>query len=98
MRRMPMTTIAPDMTAATDRLPDDLARAVAEPAAYADMDALHEKLKLIRRDHPFARSDLPDYDPFWVASKFDDIQAIARRNDVFLSGLGALLPRSMAAR
>lgn len=91
-----MTIIARD-AARTARLPDDLAWAVADPNAYADMDAWHETLKLIRRDHPFARADLPDYAPFWVASKFEDIQAIARRNDVFLSGLGALTTRQMAA-
>lgn len=91
-----MTTIAFE-AAQADRLPDDLARAVADPNAYADMDSLHETLRLIRRDHPFARADLPDYAPFWVASKFDDIQAIARQNDVFLSGLGALTTRQMAA-
>ena len=78
-------------------LPDALARAVADPKSYADLDALHEKLTLIRRDHPFARSDLPDYHPFWVASKFDDIQSVARRNDVFRSGLGSLATRKMAA-
>jgi cytochrome P450 len=89
-----MTTITMGATQ-VDRLPDDLARAVAEPAAYADMDALHETLRLIRRDHPFAKADLPDYAPFWVASKFDDIQTIARQNDIFLSGLGALTARKM---
>ena len=79
------------------RLPDDLARAVADPRSYADWDALHARLEIIRRDHPFARADLPDYHPFWVASKFDDIQSVARRNDVFLSGLGGLASREMAA-
>jgi cytochrome P450 len=78
------------------RLPDDLARAVAEPAAYADLDAWHEQLRRVRRDHPFARAELPDYAPFWVAAKFDDIQAIARQNEVFLSGMGALVPQKMA--
>jgi hypothetical protein len=71
---------------------------VADPNAYANLDALHEKLKIIRRDYPFARADLPDYAPFWVASKFDDIQAVARQNDLFLSGLGALATKEMAAR
>jgi cytochrome P450 len=80
-----------------DRLPDDLARAVADPRSYADMDALHRTFAVIRRDHPFARADLPDYEPFWVAAKFDDIQQVARQNDVFLSGLGALTPKSMAS-
>jgi cytochrome P450 len=61
------------------------------------MDAWHETMKRVRRDHPFARADLPDYAPFWAAAKFDDIQAIARQNDVFLSGLGALTTRQMAA-
>jgi hypothetical protein len=77
-------------THTTARLPDDLARAVADPNAYAELDTLHETFRTIRRDYPFARADLPDYHPFWVASKFDDIQEIAKRNDVFLSGLGAL--------
>lgn len=79
----------------TDRLPDHLARAVADPKSYADMDALHRTFAEIRRDHPFARAELPDYSPFWVASKFDDIQAVARQNEVFLSGLGALTPKAM---
>ena len=33
-----------------------------------------------------------------MASKFDDIQTVARQNDVFLSGLGALAPRAMAEK
>jgi len=81
------------------RLPDELARAVADPHSYADMDELHEKFRIIRRDYPFARSDLDEYDPFWVASKFDDIQGVARQNDVFLSGhgQGALTTKKMLA-
>jgi len=93
-----MPSVAPEVMRTTLRLPDELARAVADPAAYADLDALHEQLKIVRRDYPFARAELPDYAPFWVASKFDDIQAIARQNDVFLSGLGALATTAMAAR
>lgn len=79
------------MTAA--RLPDHLARAVAEHQTYADLESMHRTFAEIRRDHPFARADLPDYPPFWVASKFDDIQDIARRNEDFLSGLGSLQPK-----
>lgn len=92
-----MSDLAPLITDAAARLPDSLARAVANPQSYADMEALHEQLKVIRRDHPFARAELPDYAPFWVASKFDDIQSVARRNDVFLSGLAGLSTREMAA-
>jgi cytochrome P450 len=93
-----MSAIAPEVTGAAPRLPDELARAVADPKAYADLEALHQQLRIIRRDHAFARAELPDYAPFWVASKFDDIQAIARQNDIFLSGLGALATREMAPK
>ncbi len=93
-----MTNVAPEGALSADRLPDELARAVADPKAYADLDALHETFRIIRRDHPFARSDLPDYEPFWVASKFDDIQSVARQNEAFLSGMGALIPKAAAAR
>ena len=71
-------------------LPADLARIVADPRSYAAWDDLHESLSVIRRDHPFARADLDGYNPFWVASKYDDIQTVARAGDVFLSGLGGL--------
>src|ERR1700744_3817462 len=93
-----MSSVATPISHTAARLPDELARAVADPRSYADLDALHEKLKVVRRNHPFARAELPDYAPFWVASKFDDIQAIARQNEVFLSGLGALASREMAAK
>ncbi len=71
-------------------LPDNIARQIADPRSYAEWDDLHRTLTMVRRDFPFARASLPEYRPFWVASRYDDIQAVARRNDVFLSGLGGL--------
>jgi hypothetical protein len=78
-------------------LPEALARAVAEPESYAKWDALHEALREIRRAHPFARAELPEYPPFWVASKLADVREVASRNDEFLSGLGGLLTREQLA-
>ena len=78
-------------------LPEDLARTVVDPHAYAEWDELHRKLVVVRREFPFARSELPDYDPFWVASKYEDIQAVARQNTVFLSGYGSGGMRPKAA-
>ena len=71
-------------------LPNALAQVVADPHAYAQWDELHRVLTQIRREHPFARAELPGYNPFWVASKHADIQAVAREQRVFLSGLGGL--------
>lgn len=71
-------------------LPDNIARAIADPSSYAEWDNLHRILVDVRRDLPFARADLEGYNPFWVASKYEDIQNIARQNTVFLSGMGGL--------
>ncbi len=71
-------------------LPDDLARIIADPQSYADWDSLHETLVQVRCDHPFARAEIDGYNPFWVAAKHDDIQTVARANEVFLSGMGGL--------
>ena len=71
-------------------LPDDVARMIADPKSYAQWDSLHRMLVDVRRELPFARAELPDYNPFWVASKYDDIQSVARQNTLFLSGLGGL--------
>jgi len=70
-------------------LPEDLARIAVDPRAYAEWDHLHRALAIVRRDHPFARAELPGYDPFWLAAKYEDIQAVARQNTVFLSGYGS---------
>lgn len=78
------------MTASDDMLPVEMARIVADPASYADWDNLHTTLADIREHHPFARAELEGYNPFWVASKYEDIQTVARANNVFLSGLGGL--------
>lgn len=79
-----------DAVTNTTRLPDDLAQTVADPYAYADWDRIHDALAQIRKDYPFSRATLDGYNPFWVASKYEDIQAVARNTDVFLSGLGGL--------
>ncbi len=78
-------------------LPETLARVVVDPRSYANWDALHEDLTVIRRDHPFARAQIDGYNPFWVASKFDDIRAIALNNDVFKSGMGGILTNEEVA-
>jgi cytochrome P450 len=71
-------------------LPDDIARVIADPKSYAEWDNLHRILIDVRRDLPFARATLADYNPFWVATKYEDIQNIARQNTLFLSGMGGL--------
>ena len=82
-----------DQLTNVDRVPEDIARAVLDPRAYGEWHDLHQKLATLRREHPFARADLEGYDPFWIAAKFADIQEVALRSEVFLSGLGAMQSR-----
>jgi cytochrome P450 len=79
------------------RLPDDAARTIADPRAYAEWNALHETFARVRRETPFARAELEEYPPFWVATKLADIREVASRNHEFLSGMGALLTRDEIA-
>lgn len=79
------------------RLPDDVAREIASPASYAEWESLHRTLARVRRELPFARAELPEYLPFWVASKLADIRDVASRNTEFLSGLGGLATRDQLA-
>jgi cytochrome P450 len=78
-------------------LPDDVAREIASPVAYAAWDGLHRTLARVRRELPFARAELPEYRPFWVASKLDDIREVASRNHEFLSGMGGLMTNEQLA-
>jgi hypothetical protein len=78
-------------------LPDDVAREIASPASYAEWDRLHRTLEHVRRELPFARADVPEYLPFWVASKLGDIREVASRNQEFLSGMGGLMTREQLA-
>jgi cytochrome P450 len=71
-------------------LPDPIARMIADPQAYAEWNELHRVLSRVRRDYPFARAELPEFNPFWVASRYEDIQTVARQGALFLSGLSSL--------
>jgi len=67
------------------RTMDEAAKILAEPAAYADDDRLHIALTRLRADTPVAWVDNPPYRPFWAITKHEDIMAIERANDLFLS-------------
>jgi cytochrome P450 len=64
---------------------DEAATVLADPTAYADDDRLHSALTRLRTDNPVAWVDSPPYRPFWAITKHEDIMAIERANDLFLS-------------
>lgn len=58
-------------------------RALADPAAYADENRLHEALTLLRREAPVHRVEAPGYNPFWAITRHADVLEIERRHATF---------------
>ncbi|MFC4052566.1 cytochrome P450 [Actinomadura syzygii] len=59
--------------------------AIADPKTYADDQALHDALALLRRESPVHLVEAPDYNPFWVVSKHEDVMEIERNHQIFLN-------------
>lgn len=78
-------------------LPDELSWAVVDPKAYADQVRTDGAFARIRAEFPLAKTNLDDFDPFWVVSKHADILEISRQNDLFHNGdLAATLTNKAA--
>ena len=69
----------------SSRTMDEAAKVLADPTAYADDNRLHTALTELRANKPVAWVDNPPYRPFWAITKHEDIMAIERANDLFLS-------------
>jgi cytochrome P450 len=69
----------------SSRTMTEAAKVLADPTAYADDDRLHTALAELRANNPVAWVDNPPYRPFWAITKHEDIMAIERANDLFLS-------------
>jgi cytochrome P450 len=67
-------------------LPDDLSWAVVSPKTYADQTLLDAAFAKMRAEYPLAKTNLDEFNPFWVVTKHADILEISRQNDVFLNG------------
>ena len=65
------------------RTVDDAAKMFATPSAYADEANFHATLTHLRAHAPVSWVEAPGYKPFWAITKYDDIMAIERANDVF---------------
>jgi cytochrome P450 len=75
---------------------DDAAKVLADPTAYADDQRLHAALAHLRAHCPVAYVDNPPYRPFWAITRHEDIMAIERANDLFLSEPRPLLSTAQA--
>lgn len=80
-----------------DRIPDEIARRLTSPAAFASPANIHQAFAWLRREMPVARLEAPNVDPFWLVSRHQDILNIERQADVFHNGdrSTVLLPADM---
>ncbi len=68
------------------RIEQEIAETIVNPKAYAAEHPVQEAFTQLRRDLPLGIAEPKGYDPFWVVTKFDDIQAIERQNELFHNG------------
>jgi hypothetical protein len=67
-------------------IPEDIARVIITPKAFAEDAPVQEAFAWIRANAPLAQARLEGIYPFWVVSKHADILEISRQNDLFRSG------------
>ncbi len=73
------------MTAQSVQIPNDIARNLVDPTAYAD-DRLHQTYSWLRANNPLGVAEVEGFDPFWVVSRHADILEISRQNALFHNG------------
>jgi len=67
-------------------VPDDIARTVITPKAYAEDTPVHEAFRWLRANQPLGMARLEGIYPFWIVCKHADILEVSRQNDLFRSG------------
>ncbi|MFZ1742880.1 MAG: cytochrome P450 [Pontixanthobacter sp.] len=81
------------MTGTVPTIRGDLARAVIDPASYAEWDSLLDTFDSIRATSPVVKV-MPDtdgvFDPFWLVTGYDEVMRISKDNQTFLNN-----PRSV---
>jgi cytochrome P450 len=73
-------------------------RMLADPAAYADEERLHQGLALLRRESPVHLVRAPGYRPFYAVTRHADIMRVERDNALWLSEPRPVLARADADR
>lgn len=66
-------------------IPREHADNLTNPAAYADR-RIHETYRWLRANEPLGVAEVEGVDPFWVATRHEDILEISRQNDLFHNG------------
>lgn len=72
------------------RVPNDIVATVLDPTAYAD-GRIHDAYKWLRANNPLGLVEHPDFDPFWLVTRYADIRAVEMDNQAYLAGARAMM-------
>lgn len=64
-------------------IPEQIAREIVDPKAYADGKRVDEAFAWLRANAPLDVATVEGFDPFWVVTRHADILSIERQNDLF---------------
>lgn len=81
-------------------MPSDVANRLVDPKVYGNWTELQQDLTWLRREMPLGVAKADGYDPFWMVTKYNDIQEIGRQPGIFANN-GArktLIDRAFAQR
>jgi cytochrome P450 len=67
-------------------VPDDVAKALVDPTAYADDRRLQDAFAWLRAHRPVAPIAVEGFDPFWAITKHADLIAIGKNPRLFHNG------------
>jgi len=63
----------------------DLDNALVDPASWADERGIHEQFRWLRQNDPLRWLTPDGFDPFWNATKYNDIKEIEGRKQIFIN-------------
>lgn len=67
-------------------IPQDIANTIVDPKAYANWDRSHDAFRWLRANAPLEQAQPEGFDPFWVVTRFADIQEVEKQNELFHNG------------
>ena len=67
-----------------------------DPTVMGNENTMHALLSQLRNESPVAYCDHPDYEPFWVVTRHEDIKYISQNNELFINNpRTVLVPREV---
>ena len=67
--------------------PQDIARNIVSPRAYAELNSLLASFAWLRANDPVSLIETENFDPFWAVTKHADIMQVGRDKALFASGV-----------